>query len=191
MDCTLTTERLILRNFCAADWTAVHAYAQDPDVVKHMNWGPNTEAETQDFIRMAMDQARAVPRRSYHLAVVARDTGRVIGGATLRMLDEEPLSGELGYTLHPAASGQGYATELSRALIDYGFLTLGLKRIWATCRPDNLSSFRILTKVGLRFEEYIQNEKVVRGQLVDSLLCGLDRREWEQARSQAAASGGQ
>jgi RimJ/RimL family protein N-acetyltransferase len=188
MECTLTTERLILRNFCEADWTAVHAYAQDPEVVRHMNWGPNTEAETQAFIRTAMELARAVPRRSYHLAVVSRDTGRVIGGATLRMLDEEPLSGELGYTLHPSAWGLGYATELARALIDFGFLTLGLKRIWATCRPENLGSFRILTKVGLRFEEYLPNEKVVRGKLVDTLLCGLDREEW--LRSQVPVSGG-
>lgn len=176
----IDTPRLILRDFCAADWEDVHSYAQDPEVVKYMNWGPNSESDTQEFIALAMAQSQEQPRRSYHLAVVSRATGKVIGGATLRMLDAEPDSGELGYTFHPQAWGQGFGTELARALIAFGFTELRLRRIWATCRPDNLGSFRILKKAGLHFEEYIQNEKRVRGQLVDTLLCGMSREEWLQ-----------
>ena len=183
MNFSLKTPRLILRDFAEADWTAVHAYASDLEVVRHMNWGPNTEADTQAFIKEAIALAERQPRRTYHLAVVNRQTGQVIGGATLRMLDSDPLSGELGYTLHPMAWGQGFATELAEVLIDFGFRNLGLRRIWATCRPENVASYRILKKVGLSFEEYLQNEKVVRGQLVDSFLCGLNRETW--LRSQA------
>ena len=42
---------------------------------------------------------------------------------------------------------------------------------------------RILAKLGLRFEAYLKDEKEVRGQLVDSLLCGLSREDWLRARA--------
>lgn len=188
MSFTLTTPRLILRDFRESDWIAVHSYASNPKVVEHMNWGPNTEADTQAFVKKAMHLALAKPRLTYHVAVVNRDTDQVIGGATLRMVPGDPHSGELGYTLHPQAWGQGFATELAKAFIQYGFMELQLQRIWATCRPENIGSFRILMKTGMRFQEYLQNERLVRGHLVDSLLCTLSREDWLRASALSATS---
>jgi len=186
---SIETPRLLLRDFQDADWTAVHTYAADPAVVRHMNWGPNTEADTRAFVAQAIALAQRSPRRTYHLAVVLKATGELIGGATLRMLDSDPLVGELGYTLHPAAWGKGYATELAAAVLAFGFKDLNLRRIWATCRPENLASYRILRKVGLAFEEYLQNERQVRGQWVDSFLCGLSRETWLRGGAPAPAAG--
>jgi ribosomal-protein-alanine N-acetyltransferase len=44
------TERLLLREFQRTDWREVHEYASDPQVVRFMSWGPNTEEETRGFI---------------------------------------------------------------------------------------------------------------------------------------------
>ena len=191
MNFSIETPRLVLRDFREADWEAVHAYAADAQVVRHMNWGPNSEADTKAFIAKAIALSQAQPRRSYQLAVVVKDTGLVIGGAVLRMLDRDPLSGEVGYTLNPLAWGNGYATELARALVRFGFQDLGLRRIWATCRPENSASYQVLRKVGLTFEEYLQNQKLVRGQWVDAFLCGLSRETWLLAQgTRAGASNG-
>jgi len=38
----LRTRRLRLRALRADDWSNVHAYGGDPDVVRFMAWGPNT-----------------------------------------------------------------------------------------------------------------------------------------------------
>jgi RimJ/RimL family protein N-acetyltransferase len=56
---------------------------------------------------------------------------------------------ELGYELLPAAQGRGYATEAARAVLDAAFGT-GRTRIWATVRPWNAPSFRVLDKLGFR-----------------------------------------
>jgi [ribosomal protein S5]-alanine N-acetyltransferase len=48
-DLLLMTERLILRDFDRADRKAVHSYASDPDVVRYVEWGPNSEEETKNF----------------------------------------------------------------------------------------------------------------------------------------------
>ncbi|HEX4145241.1 MAG TPA: GNAT family N-acetyltransferase [Pirellulales bacterium] len=46
----IQTARLILREFCPADWPAVHRYASDDEVVRYQDWGPNSEPQTVDFI---------------------------------------------------------------------------------------------------------------------------------------------
>jgi ribosomal-protein-alanine N-acetyltransferase len=174
----IETERLILRDYQEADWVQVHAYARDPEVVKFEDWGPNSETDSRAFVAQAMASAQRQPRRAYELAVIFKPTGALVGGAALRIQDDDGHSAELGYTLHRLAWGQSLGTELARALIEFSFLRLPVRRVWAKCRPENVGSYRVMKKAGLRFEEYLQNDRISRGQRVDSFLCGLTRQEW-------------
>ena len=47
----------------------------------------------------------------------------------------------------------GLATEASLAILKYGFEQIGLKRIVAIARPENLASQRVMQKVGMKFEK--------------------------------------
>ena len=190
MDLPIETERLILREFQPEDWIQVHAYAKDPQVVRFMDWGPNSEAESRAFVARARAAEQQEPRRQYELAVIFKPTGALVGGASLKLGDQDPRSAELGYTLHRLAWGQGLGTELARRLVQLGFGQLGARRVWAKCQPENIGSYRVMKKAGLRFEEYVQNDKTIRGQRVDSFLCGLTREEWLRTQP-VAASGGQ
>jgi RimJ/RimL family protein N-acetyltransferase len=77
-------------------------------------------------------------------------------------------------------------------MVKFGFLQMGARRVWAKCRPENVGSFRVLKKAGMQFEEYVLNDKFVRGRLVDSFLCGINREDWLRTRKgdALAASGG-
>ena len=192
MTLPIQTERLVLRDFEPEDWHRVHTYARDPEVIRYMDWGPNSEAETQAFIARARATSDQDPRKEYDLAIIFRPTGALIGGVTLKVAAADPHSAELGYTLHRQAWGQGLGTELARELVKFGFLQLGVRRIWAKCRPENIGSFRVMKKAGLDFEEYIINDKTVRGRSVDSFLCGITREQWlrkSPAGSMAASDG--
>jgi RimJ/RimL family protein N-acetyltransferase len=68
----IKTKRLILRDLEEADWQAVHEYASDPEVVRYMDWGPNTEDETTEFIRRAIASQKERPRRNFTLAIVLK-----------------------------------------------------------------------------------------------------------------------
>jgi RimJ/RimL family protein N-acetyltransferase len=46
----INTRRLKLRAIAQQDFQAIHEYASDPETVKYMPFGPNTEEETQEFI---------------------------------------------------------------------------------------------------------------------------------------------
>lgn len=60
--------------------------------------------------------------------------------------------GEIGFELSPAAMGLGYMREALQLVLAFGFGTMGLNRIEALCRPDNLRAERLLKGLGFRQE---------------------------------------
>ena len=132
-------ERLTLREFLADDFDAVHSYGSDPEVVRYMPWGPNTEDETRDFLERAQSYAAADPRVGYELAVVQTSTDRLIGGIGLDSADQQ---GILGYCFARPAWGQGFATEAARLILDFGFKTLGLHRVSTRITADGIVMLR-------------------------------------------------
>ena len=52
----------------------------------------------------------------------------------------------------------GYATETVGALLKFGFKTLKLHRIIATCDPNNIGSELVMQKNGLRKEAHFVQE---------------------------------
>lgn len=148
----LTTERLHLRPFTAADQDAIHAVYADPDVMRHVGHGAHqTMAETANALRI---YGEVLGRRGYSfLAVTERDGGALIGDGGLHPLGGEGPDIELGYTLARSAWGRGYATELGRALIGHAFDVLGADRVVAQVEPANAASRHVLEKLGMTERE--------------------------------------
>ena len=172
------TERLVLRDFVEADWPQVQAYASDPEVVRYMSWGPNSEEETRDFLRQKLEAQAADPRAEFDLAVVLRDTGRLIGACGITVSSARTRCAWVGYCFHRDFWGQGYATEAARAVVGFGFEALGLHRIFSTCDTENLASARVLEKVGMRREGHVREDALVRGRWRDSYLYAVLEQDW-------------
>jgi [ribosomal protein S5]-alanine N-acetyltransferase len=96
---TLTTARLVLREFEAADIEAVHAYASDPETTQYMSWGPNTLDDTRAFVEHCCATAAAVPRVDYEWAVTV-PSGELVGGCGIGVKGGPARQGYLGYILH-------------------------------------------------------------------------------------------
>src|SRR5262249_52982448 len=118
---TLQTKRLELREWTADDFDAIQLYAADPEVIRYMDWGPNTGEDTQRFLNDVMESARREPRTAYEFAITLRDSGELIGGCGIRLRDPNHRSGDLGYTFRRDCWGKGYATECANALLRFGF----------------------------------------------------------------------
>jgi [ribosomal protein S5]-alanine N-acetyltransferase len=148
----LTTERLRLRPFTAADKEAIHAVYADPEVMRHVGHGAHqTIAETANALRI---YGEVLARRGYSfLAVIERESGILIGDGGLHPLGGQGPDVELGYTLARSAWGRGYATELGRALIEHAFTTLGAPRVVAQVEPANRASRHVLEKLGMTERE--------------------------------------
>jgi RimJ/RimL family protein N-acetyltransferase len=144
----LTTERLHLRPFSAADVDAIHAIYADPIVMRHVGNGAHRSLEeTRMALRVYGD---VLERRGYSfLAVTERDGGAIVGDGGLYPLAGEGPDIELGYTLARAAWGHGYATELGRALVAHALTEIGAPRVVAQVEPANAASRHVLEKLGL------------------------------------------
>ncbi|RYZ62415.1 MAG: N-acetyltransferase [Proteobacteria bacterium] len=162
--------RFRLREFERGDFASVHEYASDSEVTQHMEWGPNSEADTQSFIDQVLSDREQSPRLMYDRAITLADTGEVIGSASIRIRDLKNQNADFGYVLNRRYWGQGLATEVALELVRFGFEELKLHRIFATCRPDNHASARVLMKAGLMQEGHLKHTKLIRGVWVDSLL---------------------
>jgi RimJ/RimL family protein N-acetyltransferase len=177
-DVDLRLPRLRLREWREEDWPQAHVYASDPEVVRYLDWGPNTEEETRAFIRETMQARQASPRTRHDLAVALAENDRVIGGCRLWIESLQHRDGSIGYSLARAHWGQGYASELARGLLAFGFETLGLHRIWAIVEPDNLASAHVLEKAGMRREGHLRDHRHAKGRWRDSLLYASLAPEW-------------
>jgi ribosomal-protein-alanine N-acetyltransferase len=169
----IRTERLVLRDFEEADWKSVHDYASDLEVVRYVDWGPNTIEETKSFIQRAIAHQHEQPRRNYDLAVALKSQKLIIGGCGIHVSNPDNREGWIGYVLNRNFWGQGYATETAKALLKFGFEQLNLHRIFATCDPANIASARVLEKIGMKREGRLREHRWAKEKWRDSLLYAI------------------
>ena len=158
-----------LRPLVAGDWPAVHEWAKLPEACRYQQWGPNTEAETREFVREAAAAWGQDPQTRFAFAVVLGDA--VVGNAEFHLRGTS--QGEIGYLIHPQFWGRGIATKTAFQLLDFGFREHGLHRIFATCDPRNVASGRVLQKAGLRHEGRLRETIEIRDGWRDSDLYAI------------------
>jgi RimJ/RimL family protein N-acetyltransferase len=173
---TINTKRLVLREFTREDFEAVHHYGSDPSVVKFMQWGPNTRLETRQFIERSIQSQVVQPRTSYNLAIEMED--QVIGGCGLTIHSISDKRAEIGYCIRREDWGKGVGTEVAAGLLNFGFVELKMHRIEAKCDPDNIASYKVMEKNGMRREGILREEKKIRGEWRDSYIYSILENDW-------------
>ena len=73
----------------------------------------------------------------------------------------------------------GHATEAARALLQWAVATLDLNRVQAETDTRNRASARVLEKLGFVREGTLREDCIVDGDVSDSWVYGLLRRDWE------------
>lgn len=168
----LIAERLYLRDFVPADTPAVHEYASSLEVVRHQEWGPNTLEQTMEFVAASIEQSAVADGTFLQLAAVLND-GTLIG-AYRATFSEDRLEAEIGYSLGPRFSGQGFATEAALTLIGYLKSDTPVRTVFATCRPENAASIRVLEKLGMKQVDCYKRNVLIRGEWRDTLVFSVE-----------------
>jgi [ribosomal protein S5]-alanine N-acetyltransferase len=145
----LETPRLLVRRFTPEDWPSVFTYASDAEVMAYIPSGPLDETGVKAFI------ARPETEEGASYALILKAENQLIGHMVFHPW-YAPHTFEIGWALGKAHHGQGYASEAALALLKYGFETLNLHRIIATCQPENIASYRVMEKLGMRREGWFQ-----------------------------------
>ena len=181
---TLRTGRLVLRPFSDADADALFAVRSNAHAMRYWDappWSERTQAE--QFIagcrRMADEGSGA------RLAIDLGSDQSFIGWCGLTRWNPVYRSASMGYCLDDAAWGRGYATEAGRAVLQWAFDALDLNRVQAEVDTRNAASARVLEKLGFLREGTLREDCIVDGEVSDSWVYGLLRRQWSPSPSPA------
>src|SRR3954451_21434378 len=185
---TLHTARLTLRPFGDADADALFALQSNAHVLRYWDSPPWTERARADRF-IATCRQMADDGTGTRVAIDRLTEGSFIGWSVLGRWNPDFRSASLGYCLSDAAWGQGYATEAASALLRWAFRTLDLNRVQAEADTRNVASARVLEKLGFVLEGRRREDCVVNGDVSDSRVYGLLRREWREAGPESGAAG--
>lgn len=148
MESQIVTARLIIRRFRLSDRSDVYEYLSDNRVVYFEPYEPITREQSREMIQF-------YSKSESFLAVCLQETGKVIGNLYFEV--DKFANGALGFVFHHDYQHHGYAYEAARALIKDRFKTTQVHRIHAQCNPDNLSSWRLLEKLGFTREGHLRS----------------------------------
>ncbi len=144
----IETDRLRLRMFRLDDLNDFAALLADPDVMRYVEDG---QPKDRSVAEKALNGIIAHWQRHGfgRWAVEEKASGQFIGFGGLRLLFGNP---EVVYHFAKAHWGRGFATELARASLSFGFNGQRFARIVAIAKPGNAASIHVMEKLGMHFE---------------------------------------
>ncbi|MFJ6207575.1 GNAT family N-acetyltransferase [Lysinibacillus sp. NPDC092081] len=145
----IKTKRLLIREFEIQDWQAVYEYTSNPTVMEYIPEGVFNEEEAKKFVSENSGE------KAKYFPIILLSENIVIGHITFHQYFGDHTY-EIGWVLNPNYYNNGYASEAARAVLDYGFKEMKLHRIIATCQPENIPSYRVMEKIGMRREGYFK-----------------------------------
>lgn len=151
MDKFLETKRTIIKLASISDFDNILALRSDPQVQQYTTQPVATKKDIQRFLDFA------IPYQNKHghgmASVFEKSTGNFIGQAGIFHVgyyDKQPEI-EIGYRFHVKYWGKGFATEITKALVTWGFKNLNINTIVSFVEPDNIASKRVLEKSGFKY----------------------------------------
>ena len=146
---TLETSRLLLRLPTLDDMATIfQKYTQDQEVTKYLIWRPHENINvTREFIYRCIQCWKE--ESAFPWVVIRKKDGELVGMIELRI---DKLSADLGYVIAREYWGNGYATEITKTIVDWAMAQENIYRIWATCDIENIASARVLEKAGMQRE---------------------------------------
>lgn len=150
---TIETERLILRRF---EYSDIDSMLRNWIADEQTQWDYGEPFyPAADDVRNLFDTKYIISYSKddyYRWAVIEKASGECIGQIAFYKVDSDNRNGEIEYVIGPAFQGKGYATEMTRAVIGFGFEKINFHKIEICCRTVNEASRRVIEKCGLTYE---------------------------------------
>ncbi len=169
----LATDRLLLRPLHPDDAPAVQRLASAYEIAE------NTLLIPHPYPEGAAAAWIARPRDPDHhvFAITLRDGGDLVGAIGLEAKPDHGRA-EIGYWVGVPYWNRGYVTEAARAVLGFGFESLGLHRIFAMHFTRNPASGRVMQKLGMKHEGTLREHEKKWDVFVDCEVYGILHSEW-------------
>lgn len=174
----IRTPRLELRPLREADVASLFEIHSDPKVMRY--WDASIwQSDERGHTMVARDLALTT-KDHLRLGIELAGSAKLLGTCALWRIDAQCRRAEIGYALGSRGWGQGYMHEALSALLGYAFTELDLNRVEADTDPRNERSTRLLERLKFSREGLFRERCIVDGEISDSAMYGLLRRDWHQ-----------
>lgn len=178
---TLTRGLINLRKPELKDTQAVFDGCQDPLIPRFTAISANySMAHALDYVQRVDASLRTQRELPLIIEYGNGDDRKFAGTISFHSISVKNSVGEIGYWMSESMRGKSIATTAVRMLTDYGFATIGFKRVEAMVDVENMASTKLLTSAGYQREGLLR-KKISRddGRQVDMYLFAAIPEEWE------------
>jgi ribosomal-protein-alanine N-acetyltransferase len=172
----LIGETIYLRPLELDDLDRCQTWLNDPEVRRFLSpIRPLDQIAEKAFLEELHKKSETII-----LAIVLKDGDRHIGNTGLHHIDEVNRAAEFGIAIGEKDCWQrGYGTEVTRLVLDYGFNTLNLHRIYLRVHGNNPRGLATYQKAGFRQEGLMRQALFRDGEYHDVIFMGLLREEFQ------------
>jgi ribosomal-protein-alanine N-acetyltransferase len=157
----IKTERLIIRPIEETDFEDICQYGCDEETGQYMIHWPKTKAQIKTFINDCIASMISEYPAKYEFVMQLKSTSIIIGNITLEIKDSEA---EIGWISNKEYWNKGYMGEAVNRVINFAFHDLLICKITATCTAENIPSYKVMEKCGMkRISEEINYKSIRQG----------------------------
>jgi RimJ/RimL family protein N-acetyltransferase len=144
----IETKRLLLRTYKTQDLETVYLLCSDPEVTQFFS--TEYKVNREDILASLPRRLKRWQTQGFgQFGVFEKKSNKLIGYCGMQYL-EEKSEVEIYYGLFKEYWLKGLATEAAMAVLRFGFEELNLPQIVAVTHPENLSSHKVLQKIGMK-----------------------------------------
>ena len=140
--------------------------------------------DSHDFAQQFVAGTMQRNREGLEYAFLIMEDGLPVGRIGIYKIDEQHLTGEIGYWLTESAQGRGIVTRSCQALLDYCFMTLRLHRVEIRCGAGNHRSMAVPRRLKFTFEGTLREAEWLYDRYIDLHVFSMLKQEF--LASQAA-----
>jgi RimJ/RimL family protein N-acetyltransferase len=178
----IETDRLIIRHSVRDDLDDIFEYVSQEEVMKYERESYPTKEDFSKILNIFVEQKLLY-------SVLLKDSPKVIGHI-FQGKTNPPINNEynLGYIFNPLFQNKGYCSEACLGVLQYGFDVLKCNRIKAACNPENIASWKVMEKIGLKKEAhffkrfYISDDEYGNPIYTDEYVYALNILQWNDKK---------
>ena len=176
---TIETERLILRKFKISDDEAMLKYWIADEKIQSLYSEPvyTTKAEVDELLEKYINSYQK--NDYYRWAIIEKNSGECIGQIAYFLVDSKNNFAEIEYCIGSDFQCKGYATEATKAVIQYGFDKINLHKVQICTKTINKPSKRVIEKCGFTYEGTLRDYFYMDGEYVGRLYFSMLKSEFE------------
>jgi ribosomal-protein-serine acetyltransferase len=148
---------------------------------KHLlrEWLPWVDEADLKFLKQFVTNSKRQYKEKTDHPFVILYNNAIVGRIGIYRIDEKSKTGSIGYWLDENFQGKGIITKACKAILNYAFNDLQMKRIEIKCGTENYKSQRIPELLNFKKEETIKQGEIIDNKFIDLCFYSMAKEDWD------------